>query len=700
MTHRYSLRFETGERRGETVPIAAARFTIGRKPGSSLQIIEASVSGTHAELSTTATGVLLRDLGSTNGTRVGQERVMESPLIHGAQFFIGNIGLTFLDGSVAPPAGAPAPAPARSSTIELPDDVLGDLPEDGPQDPLLAAAGDTGASGFDVSDADLERARSGSRAGLLLVIAMGALAGAAGWYFTKGAGAGETVSVLPVVPVPGNLLAGGFSFEESQGAGPAVPWASRDGAPSGFLTTASAAVSGAAGLEANLESGAWALHESDQVRVQAGRLLRFGAALSSESPAIARIGLELSSPLDEDDEPGSRPGPMTVWSAPVETAAVETLAIQAAVPGGYKRARLLILGSAPGELRELAVDADSNEQELPVSAVTRVQADDAWLAPQTGGGPSETLDEFKFFSLGEPATVAALYRVDDALVTGLRVRDSDAGMGLGIGKLQSSPVENGIGIESRGVSGKGTLLLRAERAATAGGIATIGSEGYLRHSVEFERAGVTDLLLGSGLNLVRFRFPDPVQIKGRPMGRAFQLSCELPQAGSFMLQLKFRSELDAAASLARDAELAEDDGKLGVCLAKWQELLDEYPYDERHVSRAEETRSRLIVKGLEEAREIAAEVERARFFRLIDLYRQCLARSQDLARRFGGSEVEPEALRMAAEVQTEIAALEVDLDQFEKARLERIAKTLAASGASGLASEVERYVAERFGEGN
>ena len=55
MPPQYALRFESGERRGELVPLAGAlgpgqAFTIGRKPGNALQVTDPSVSGRHAEL--------------------------------------------------------------------------------------------------------------------------------------------------------------------------------------------------------------------------------------------------------------------------------------------------------------------------------------------------------------------------------------------------------------------------------------------------------------------------------------------------------------------------------------------------------------------------------------------------------------------------------------------------------------------------
>jgi len=112
MDPRFSLRFESGDRAGEVVPIEGQGFTIGRRPGHALQILDNSVSGRHAEIIVDEHGALLRDLGSTNGTRLGGERVIEARLVNGARIHFGNVELVFLDaaagGFQAGPAGSAA----------------------------------------------------------------------------------------------------------------------------------------------------------------------------------------------------------------------------------------------------------------------------------------------------------------------------------------------------------------------------------------------------------------------------------------------------------------------------------------------------------------------------------------------------------------------------------------------------------------
>lgn len=59
----------------EKFPINVATFVIGRRPGVSLMLPSGRVSGRHAEILVIGENLLIRDLGSTNGTYVNRRRV-------------------------------------------------------------------------------------------------------------------------------------------------------------------------------------------------------------------------------------------------------------------------------------------------------------------------------------------------------------------------------------------------------------------------------------------------------------------------------------------------------------------------------------------------------------------------------------------------------------------------------------------------
>jgi hypothetical protein len=81
---------------------------VGRKPPSEVLVLHGSVSREHAELTATAEGWRVRDLGSRNGTHVDGQRVPGRGALHdGAILVIGSVGFRFVGRDVALPVAAP-----------------------------------------------------------------------------------------------------------------------------------------------------------------------------------------------------------------------------------------------------------------------------------------------------------------------------------------------------------------------------------------------------------------------------------------------------------------------------------------------------------------------------------------------------------------------------------------------------------------
>ncbi|RME23391.1 MAG: GGDEF domain-containing protein [Deltaproteobacteria bacterium] len=72
---------------------------IGRSSKADIQIDQESVSRSHAKITNTGTAIILRDLGSTNGTYVNDELVEEAQLRDGDLIKIGRTIFKFLSGS-------------------------------------------------------------------------------------------------------------------------------------------------------------------------------------------------------------------------------------------------------------------------------------------------------------------------------------------------------------------------------------------------------------------------------------------------------------------------------------------------------------------------------------------------------------------------------------------------------------------------
>jgi pSer/pThr/pTyr-binding forkhead associated (FHA) protein len=83
------LKVLEGEERGTVYPVTKPRLTIGRA-NADITVNDRLVSRVHCALETSEEGVLLRDLESTNGTRVDNQPIRTALLRNGATFRIGN----------------------------------------------------------------------------------------------------------------------------------------------------------------------------------------------------------------------------------------------------------------------------------------------------------------------------------------------------------------------------------------------------------------------------------------------------------------------------------------------------------------------------------------------------------------------------------------------------------------------------------
>ena len=86
-------------------------LTVGRVDDNMIEISDASVSSRHAQLSKDDGDYVLRDLGSTNGTRVNGRELPEGEDIKlgdGDEVIFGNIGVLY--SSETPAASRPLPA--------------------------------------------------------------------------------------------------------------------------------------------------------------------------------------------------------------------------------------------------------------------------------------------------------------------------------------------------------------------------------------------------------------------------------------------------------------------------------------------------------------------------------------------------------------------------------------------------------------
>ena len=82
-------------------------ITIGRAPENMIVLDDSSVSGRHAQLQRSGDVYRLKDLNSTNGTRVNHEPITEVPLRIGDRLRFGKVEARF----EADPSGSVQPLP-------------------------------------------------------------------------------------------------------------------------------------------------------------------------------------------------------------------------------------------------------------------------------------------------------------------------------------------------------------------------------------------------------------------------------------------------------------------------------------------------------------------------------------------------------------------------------------------------------------
>jgi len=96
---------------GKSFDLSGGEITVGRVEDNKIQIEHASVSGHHAVLRLESLDYVIKDLDSTNGTRINGERVTQQKLRRNDILRLGNIELLY-DSEHAPP-GQPMPSPSE-----------------------------------------------------------------------------------------------------------------------------------------------------------------------------------------------------------------------------------------------------------------------------------------------------------------------------------------------------------------------------------------------------------------------------------------------------------------------------------------------------------------------------------------------------------------------------------------------------------
>jgi hypothetical protein len=107
-----------GPLKGQRVSLDQPVTRVGRKEGNDWVLQDGSVSGTHCEIEKTDAGFMIRDLGSTNGTKVNSELIKEKNIFRNDILLIGEVPV-MIEGDDISQTETPEPYSIPRTTIVI-----------------------------------------------------------------------------------------------------------------------------------------------------------------------------------------------------------------------------------------------------------------------------------------------------------------------------------------------------------------------------------------------------------------------------------------------------------------------------------------------------------------------------------------------------------------------------------------------------
>jgi predicted component of type VI protein secretion system len=157
------LHILSGQLEGKVFDLLEERVTVGRALDNTIRMEDSTVSHHHAMFVLEGDGFRLRDLNSTNGTRVNSMRITETKLTNGDQVRMGSVEMRY----EADIRKASQPLPPTQTGIDLSDVGKGGGPP-----PAFASASPFG-----------RKKRGGGNAWVWAVLGLGLVALAVlGWF--------------------------------------------------------------------------------------------------------------------------------------------------------------------------------------------------------------------------------------------------------------------------------------------------------------------------------------------------------------------------------------------------------------------------------------------------------------------------------------------------------------------------------------
>ena len=442
----YVLEILDGDRAGEVLPVADRLLRIGRKPGNDIVLADEKTSGVHCEIAPEGDRLVLKDLGSTNGTFLDGKRITEIVLTPGDVVTVGRLRVKF-----------------RSE-----------------HDSTAAPGGESDEFAIRKLDAARLQRRGGSF-GLVVVLLL-LLGGAGGWYWWDsqqdgpgGEQGGRTAEKKAALRTPGNRLASEVADCEAADGWQLLA------AGAGFRTTGNAHSGDGAFValretladDAGGESGEAAapadfalMRLAEPIKVFAGRSLVVAAHLRTRGGAQVAVRARVSS------DNAQVPFEYVSGAALAERDDWQKVDVDIAVPNGCDRLIVEVVALLPTDDAEAYVDdlavveggaAKAREERLE-SGQTALGFGSALTVRSTDVDHPATL--LRLLPSSVPAPLRALHRAGLCVFSdlGVEVRCTAAERSFAISTEPATPMQFALPADAAG----GLLVDGGDGAGDAG----------------------------------------------------------------------------------------------------------------------------------------------------------------------------------------------------------------------------------------
>lgn len=653
----YVLEILDGDRAGEVLPVGDSTIRIGRKTGNDIVLTDEKTSGVHCEIMPEGDRLVLKDLGSTNGTFLDGKRVTELVLTPGDIVTIGRTKVKYR---------------------ELGDDSAG-----------AGDYGDADAGEFAMRTIDAGRLKKrGGSIGLIALLLL-VIAGGGGWYWWDGqqAGPGQAKGApadTKPLAVSGNRLDAVVATCETDES-----WSLRT-AGHGFRSggqphTGSASFSAYHDLDEGDEAKVvksdddFAVMQLAQpIEVFAGRTLTIAAYVKTTE--TAQIALRSRVFASNEDVPfrfchGTKMAAFTDGWQRIECFAT--------IPTGCDRLSVEVVALLPDQdcealVDDIAVTAGGDENSVEIALKESGQT-------AFGFGSSVAV---RSTDSANPGTVL---RVLPNRVPEVFTRLHKAGYcvlsDLGA-SLSCSENETGLEFVSKGSEGLQFVMPidAAGGLLVAEGTASKFASVAVQSSFDAQR-----VLFGSYATRAMLQVDAKVKVSGAAGSGLYRVLIEADQVS---LVLGFRSQRQQAGAHVRNAEEAQAEGRPGDALDLLAQLFEEVPMDSESLTKAQRLRVELLSAQASEIAALRSDLEEADFFKTRGGFERVAAGVDELVALYGAHNVEDladaEALRSKA--RERLVGLDQATHAPQRERLTALADAFGLVGQQALQKIVSDYI--------